>query len=56
MKRAGCANAALPNSLVCTPIEDWTGDDFFVYLMQLISPWRSGTLRKRRSKPSWSSG
>jgi hypothetical protein len=28
-------NAGLPNSLVYTPIEDWTNDDVWLYLMQV---------------------
>jgi DNA sulfur modification protein DndC len=32
-------NAALPNSLVYTPIEDWTNDDVWLYLMQVKNPW-----------------
>lgn len=33
------ANAALPNSLVYTPIEDWTNDDVWLFLMQVKNPW-----------------
>jgi len=32
-------NASLPNSLVYTPIEDWTNDDVWLYLMQVKNPW-----------------
>jgi DNA sulfur modification protein DndC len=32
-------NAGLPNSLVYTPIEDWTNDDVWLYLMQVRNPW-----------------
>jgi DNA sulfur modification protein DndC len=32
-------NAALPNSLVYTPIEDWSNDDVWLYLMQVKNPW-----------------
>jgi DNA sulfur modification protein DndC len=32
-------NAALPNSLVYSPIEDWTNDDVWLYLMQVKNPW-----------------
>lgn len=32
-------NAALPNSLVYTPIEDWTNDDVWMYLMQVPNAW-----------------
>ncbi len=32
-------NANLPNSLVYTPIEDWTNDDVWLYLMQVKNPW-----------------
>jgi DNA sulfur modification protein DndC len=32
-------NASLPNSLVYTPIEDWTNDDVWLYLMQVRNPW-----------------
>lgn len=33
------ANANLPNSLVYTPIEDWTNDDVWLFLMQVKNPW-----------------
>lgn len=33
-------NASLPNSLVYTPVEDWTNDDVWVFLMQYRNPWR----------------
>lgn len=32
-------NKSLPNSLVFTPIEDWTNDDVWLYLMQVKNPW-----------------
>jgi DNA sulfur modification protein DndC len=32
-------NAELPNSLVYTPIEDWTNDDVWLFLMQVKNPW-----------------
>ena len=32
-------NSKLPNSLVYTPIEDWTNDDVWLYLMQVPNPW-----------------
>jgi DNA sulfur modification protein DndC len=32
-------NGALPNSLVYTPIEDWTNDDVWLFLMQVKNPW-----------------
>lgn len=32
-------NASLPNSLVYTPIEDWTNDDVWMFLMQIRNPW-----------------
>jgi len=32
-------NASLPNSLVYSPIEDWTNDDVWLYLMQAKNPW-----------------
>ncbi|MEK9505548.1 DNA phosphorothioation system sulfurtransferase DndC [Gaopeijia maritima] len=32
-------NASLPNSLVFTPIEDWSNDDVWTYLMQVDNPW-----------------
>jgi len=32
-------NGSLPNSLVYSPIEDWTDDDVWVYLMQQKNPW-----------------
>ena len=31
-------NAKLPNSLVYTPIEDWSNDDVWVFLMQVKKP------------------
>lgn len=32
-------NDSLPNSLVYSPIEDWTNDDVWMYLMQSANPW-----------------
>lgn len=32
-------NASLPNSLVYSPIEDWSNDDVWMYLMQTSNPW-----------------
>ena len=32
-------NASLPGSLVYTPIESWTNDDVWFYLMQVQNPW-----------------
>lgn len=32
-------NAGLPNSLVYSPIEDWTNDDVWLFLMQVKNPW-----------------
>lgn len=32
-------NASLPNSLVFTPIEDWSNDDVWLFLMQIENPW-----------------
>lgn len=32
-------NAGLPNSLVYTPIENWTNDDVWLFLMQVPNPW-----------------
>lgn len=32
-------NANLPNSLVYSPIEDWTNDAVWTYLMQVPNPW-----------------
>ena len=32
-------NASLPNSMVYTPIEDWTNDDVWLFLMQVKNPW-----------------
>ena len=33
-------NASLPNSLVYTPIEDWTNDDVWLFLLEVENPWR----------------
>jgi DNA sulfur modification protein DndC len=32
-------NAALPNSLIYSPIEDWSNNDVWMYLMQVTNPW-----------------
>lgn len=32
-------NSSLPNSLVYSPVEDWTNDDIWVFLMQYPNPW-----------------
>lgn len=32
-------NASLPNSLVYSPVEDWSNDDVWLYLMQEKNPW-----------------
>jgi len=32
-------NAALTNTLVYTPIEDWSNDDVWMFLMQVNNPW-----------------
>lgn len=32
-------NASLPNSIIYTPIEDWTDDDVWMFLMQVKNPW-----------------
>jgi len=32
-------NSKLPNSLVYTPIEDWTADEVWLYLLQVPNPW-----------------
>ena len=32
-------NESLPNSLVYSPIEDWSNDDVWLYLMQTDNPW-----------------
>jgi DNA sulfur modification protein DndC len=32
-------NASLPGSLVYTPIEDWSNDDVWFFLMQAKNPW-----------------
>lgn len=32
-------NASLPGSLVYTPVEDWTNDDVWLFLMQVKNPW-----------------
>lgn len=32
-------NESLPNSLVYSPIEDWSNDDVWLYLMQVANPW-----------------
>lgn len=32
-------NSSMPGSLVYTPIEDWTNDDVWFFLMQVKNPW-----------------
>src|SRR3984957_1692003 len=32
-------NASLPNSLVYSPIENWSNDDVWMFLMQIPNPW-----------------
>jgi len=32
-------NQTLPGCLVYTPIEDWTNDDVWLFLMQITNPW-----------------
>lgn len=32
-------NSSLPNSFVYTPVEDWTNDDVWLFLMQIANPW-----------------
>ena len=32
-------NGGLPNSFVYTPLEDWTNDDVWMFLMQVANPW-----------------
>lgn len=32
-------NASLPSTLVFTPIENWTNDDVWMFLMQIKNPW-----------------
>ena len=32
-------NASLPNCLVYSPIEDWSNDDVWLFLMQFENPW-----------------
>lgn len=32
-------NASLPSTLVYTPIENWTNDDVWMFLMQVKNPW-----------------
>lgn len=32
-------NASLPNSWIFSPIEDWSNDDVWLYLMQYENPW-----------------
>jgi DNA sulfur modification protein DndC len=33
------ANDSLPGSLVFSPIEDWSNDDVWLFLMQVTNPW-----------------
>ena len=42
-------NASLPNSLIYTPIEDWSNDDVWIYLLQ-VSIWYSPMSRQQKSK------
>ncbi|WP_448203529.1 DNA phosphorothioation system sulfurtransferase DndC [Azospirillum sp. sgz302134] len=32
-------NKSLPNSFVYSPVEDWTNDDIWLFLMQVKNPW-----------------
>ncbi len=32
-------NQALPNCLVYTPVENWSNDDVWTFLMQTPNPW-----------------
>jgi DNA sulfur modification protein DndC len=32
-------NASLPGTLVYTPVEDWSNDDVWMFLMQVKNPW-----------------
>lgn len=32
-------NSSMPGTMVYTPIEDWTNDDVWFYLMQVANPW-----------------
>ena len=32
-------NGSLPNSFVYSPLEDWTNDDVWLFLMQMKNPW-----------------
>ncbi len=32
-------SSSLPNSLIYTPIEDWSSDDVWTFLMQIKNPW-----------------
>lgn len=32
-------NASLPNSLVYSPVENWSNDDVWLFLMQVKNPW-----------------
>jgi DNA sulfur modification protein DndC len=32
-------NASLPGTLIYTPVEDWTNDDVWMFLMQVKNPW-----------------
>ena len=32
-------NGSLPNSYVYTPVEDWSNDDVWMFLMQVRNPW-----------------
>ncbi len=32
-------NGSLPNSFIYTPLEDWSNDDVWLFLMQIDNPW-----------------
>lgn len=32
-------SGSLPNSLIFSPIEDWSNDDVWLFLMQTVNPW-----------------
>ncbi len=40
-------NDKLPNSLVYTPIEAWSNDDVWLYLMQVKNPWAHDNKSRR---------
>ena len=39
LRRHLTPNANLANSLIYTPIEEWTNDDVWIFLMQVKNPW-----------------